>query len=247
MLLKDISFNTPEENLLYDDVLLRLAEEGKMDEVLRFWESEETFIVLGRISRLEEDVKIEAAIRDGIPILRRSSGGGTVLQGRGCLNYSLILSKEWCPALEDLRKSYQMILDKVIIALGGTGIDAVFQPLCDVALRGQEKKISGNAQKRGRKFILHHGTILCRFDLETIEKYLAVPKSVPPYRRGRPHREFVANTLRRPKDMKNALVRAFGAAGNVTAVTQEEKACLSRFLVSRPPAVDIRLPSAVLQ
>lgn len=246
MILKDISFNTPEENILYDDVLLRLAEEGKTDEVLRFWESEETFIVLGRISRLEEDVKIEAALRDGIPILRRSSGGGTVLQGRGCLNYSLILSKERSPALEDLRKSYQMILDKVIAALSMTGVEAVFQPLCDVALRGQERKISGNAQKRGRKFILHHGTILCRFDLETIEKYLTIPKSVPSYRRGRPHAEFVANTFLAPAAVKNALAEVFGASG-ARAVTQEEKDYLSRFLASRSPAVDIGLFAAAFQ
>jgi len=81
MILKDISFPSAEENIAYDQVLLELAETDSQDEVLRFWEAKKFFIVLGRISKLEEDVKIEEAKKDGVEIIRRISGGGTVLQG----------------------------------------------------------------------------------------------------------------------------------------------------------------------
>ena len=50
MIIKDISFKSPEENLLFDEVLLKMAEESEGQEFLRFWESEETFVVLGRAS-----------------------------------------------------------------------------------------------------------------------------------------------------------------------------------------------------
>ena len=49
MILKDITLSTPEENIVYDEVLLSLAEQGQEGESLRFWESSSLFVVLGRI------------------------------------------------------------------------------------------------------------------------------------------------------------------------------------------------------
>ena len=103
MRLKTISFSTPQENILFDDVLLELAEQQKAPETLRFWESDQLFIVLGKTSKIEDDVFINLVRKDKIPILRRSSGGGTVLQGKGCLNFSLILSKNYHPALQTIK------------------------------------------------------------------------------------------------------------------------------------------------
>ena len=166
MLLKDISLNTPQENILYDEVLLHLAEEGLHgdEEILRFWESEKVFIVLGRIGKAEHDIYMKEAFKNDIPILRRSSGGGTVLQGKGCLNYTFILSKNRNRQLSDLRRSYEVILQPIIHALKRLGKDVQFFPVSDIALAQDRKKISGNSQKRGRRFILHHGTILYDFN-----------------------------------------------------------------------------------
>lgn len=209
MILQDISFESPEENILYDETLLRLAEEGRGREVLRFWESPKLFVVLGRVSRPEDDINIENALRDRIPVLRRCSGGGTVMQGQGCLNYSLILSKETSPQLADLKGSYQFILGRVIHALKDLGVEALFHPISDIALVGTAKKISGNAQKRSRKFILHHGTILYNFDLDAMGRYLRMPRTVPEYRLNRTHREFVANIPAAAHSIKAALCKAF--------------------------------------
>ena len=99
MQLRDHSFADPRDNLAYDDALLHLADREGFGEILRFWESPVYFIVLGRIGSREDDVDLGAAKADGIKVLRRSSGGGTVIQGPGCLNYSLILSKQNHPEI----------------------------------------------------------------------------------------------------------------------------------------------------
>ena len=119
MIFKNVSFKTPEENILYDEVLLKLAEQGAQGEVLRLWESPMLFVVLGRISKVTEDVREDNTKKDNVPVLRRFSGGGTVLQGPGCLNYSLILSKKTSPQVADLRRSYQFVLERQPIT--GTG------------------------------------------------------------------------------------------------------------------------------
>lgn len=207
MILKDISFPSAQENITYDEFLLELAETGSQGEVLRFWEAQKFFVVLGKTSKLEEDVKLEEAHKDGIEIIRRPSGGGTVLQGPGCLNYSAILSYERNPLLKNIRKSYEVILGGICSSLKKLDIDAKFEPISDMAFNG--KKFSGNAQKRRRRYILHHGTILHDFPIEKIEKYIKIPKDEPPYRRGRSHNDFLINVTVGPSNIKQAIAFAF--------------------------------------
>ena len=209
MILKDISLDSPQANLLLDEALFVLAEKSSGGEVLRFWESSTPFIVLGRIGQEQEEVNAPAVKKDNVPVLRRTSGGGTVVQGQGCLNYTLILDKNRDKAIGDLRRSYQWISEKVIEALKAQGIEAVFRPISDIALAADEKKFSGNAQRRGKNFILHHGTILYDFDLQLITKYLRMPKDIPEYRRDRRHDDFVINIPINPRMFKSALAKIF--------------------------------------
>jgi len=193
MILRDISFDDPYYNLYYDEVLLYMAEYGRIGEVLRFWESERFFVVLGRVSRIEEDVYVDVAVKDNIPILRRCSGGGTVLQGKGCFNYSLILSKTIRPQIRDLYGSYRYVLDRIVSVLKDMGVNVKVFPVSDIAIANTAMKISGNAQRRGRYFILHHGTILYDFPIDKISCYLKIPVVQPEYRKNRDHVDFLTN------------------------------------------------------
>src|SRR5262249_20908823 len=96
---KDVSLASPQENLDLDESLLLMAEKQEGGEVLRFWESPVAFVVLGLSGKADVDVNEVNASKDHVPVLRRSSGGGTVVQGPGCLNYSLVLSKQKHPEL----------------------------------------------------------------------------------------------------------------------------------------------------
>ena len=232
MILKDISFQNPEENILYDDLLLALAEKNN-EEYLRFWEAASYFVVLGRIGKEAEDTHTSFIKADHVPVLRRSSGGGTVLQGKGCLNYTLILSKEKTPQVYDLQKSYAYILGKIVMALSYLNIRAKFFPISDIALVEGRKKISGNAQKRGRRFILHHGTLLYDFDLKKIEKYLAMPKDIPEYRAERKHLDFVANIPCKLMDIKQAILREFPVSQQHGQLTTEERDLMNRLLMTK--------------
>ena len=238
MILKDLSFETPEENILFDEVLLDLAERGEADETLRFWESQKLFVVLGRTSNPADDINMDVVCDQKIPILRRSSGGGTVVQGKGCLNYSLILSKELNPAIATLRKSYEFILGKIIQSLANLGITATFKSTSDIAVG--EMKFSGNAQKRGRKFILHHGTILYDFDLFCIERYLRIPRDIPQYRRGRSHLEFLTNIPASSFELKGAISKAFHVILKENALTDKEHERLSYFLRTKEVTIDLK-------
>ncbi|MBI1896202.1 MAG: lipoate--protein ligase family protein [Acidobacteria bacterium] len=175
------SFPFPEDNLALDD---RLLERGQ--EALRFWESAVPFVVLGRSRRAEEDVDLEACQAAGVPVLRRASGGGTVLQGPGCLNYALVLSLEARPELQNVASSFRLLLERTARALDVTGMEVCGS---DILLDG--RKVSGTAQRRTRGWLLHHGTFLYNPDMAMMERLLREPLRRPPHRGSRTHREFL--------------------------------------------------------
>jgi lipoate-protein ligase A len=185
----DLTLPAAADNLALDEALLLQAEAGEADEVLRVWEWPAPAVVLGSACRLAEAVDVAACEADGVPILRRSSGGGTVLLGAGCLLFSLVLRYDRDPALGEVRSSYAFILGRVARALGLAGVAPA--GTSDLALAG--RKISGNAQQRKRHCLLHHGTLLYAFDLFRVSRYLRPPPRQPEYRAGRGHADFLMN------------------------------------------------------
>ena len=96
-----------------------------------------------------------------------------------------------------------------------------------------QKKFSGNAQKRARHFILHHGTILYDFELSLIDRYLLYPKDVPAYRADRDHHNFLANIPLKDIDIKRALKKEFQGKNIVMTLSEEEQNRFGRFLLER--------------
>jgi lipoate-protein ligase A len=183
----DVTLDTLNENLALDEALLLDAEAGSGGEVLRLWEWPRPAVVLGAGGRIADDVDTSACERDGVPLARRSSGGGTVLLGPGCLLYSLVLRYERAAELRDIRKSYHWILSRVTEALPGVTVAGP----SDLAIG--DRKVGGSSQQRKRDHLLHHGTLLHAFDLSLIPRYLREPPRQPDYRGRRSHAEFITN------------------------------------------------------
>ncbi len=99
MSLLDLTLDTVEANLALDEALLVEADEGRAGAILRFWELPRFAVVLGASRRAAADVRIAACEEDGVPVVRRSSGGGTVVIGPGALNVTVVLPNTAAPGL----------------------------------------------------------------------------------------------------------------------------------------------------
>ncbi|WP_439632111.1 lipoate--protein ligase family protein [Gemmata sp.] len=216
MRLLDLTLPAPADNLALDEALLLAAEGGDAGEVLRLWELPALVVVVGSGGSVEIDVNVAACAADGVPVLRRASGGGTVLLGPRCLCFSLVLSTEANPGLSDIRASNRYVLGRVSRALGGVIPDAGVEGTSDLAAAG--RKFSGNAQQRKRRHFLHHGTLLCGFDLSLVGRYLNAPERQPEYRRDRAHDEFVVNLPAAIAEVKRLLVEEWQPAGGYEPV-----------------------------
>ena len=220
MKLVEFISNIPEENIALDEVLLQKAQEGAAGETLRFWESRERFVVLGRSGNIEEECFLDECASDGIKVIRRTSGGGTVLQGAGCLNYSLVLSYERAHGFSDVNASYKSILGSMIEEFKKRDQEVEFMPVSDLAIRG--RKVSGNAQARKKGFFLHHGTFLYDFDPGPVSKYLKHPAKEPDYRKGRCHEEFVGNIPLSREDLEGMVKEVFTPEEGIYRVSDED-------------------------
>ena len=195
-LIRSASDSLARESRLHD-----LAEDGA-GEFLWIWELTEPAIVMGHAADCILDVHQEACERAGVPILRRSSGGRSVLLNKGCLNYTLILRHQE----HGLREWYRTILEAVLDAAGVAGARC---EATDLTLRN--RKFAGCAQRRLRHTLLHHGTILYDFDIAAAGRFLAMPRRQPAYREGRSHAEFLTNVDVHP-DFPQRLAERFPKA-----------------------------------
>ncbi len=213
MELVSFSSGDPAAHLACDEVLLLQAEAGRRGETLRFGEIAQPTVVMGVGGVWREEVRTDACRADGVPLLRRCSGGGTVLIARGCLNYSVILDMGRRPELRSVRASYGCIVPGLAAALSRDGVEVRHAGLSDLALGG--RKVGGSAQKRKRRWLLHHGTLLYGMELAALDRYLGRPVRPPDYRRNRPHSAFVTNLPHGRDELMRAVRTAFGCAGPV--------------------------------
>jgi lipoate---protein ligase len=211
----DLSLPAPSQNLACDEALLDACERGG-DEVLRFWESPCHFVVLGYANRAAIEANLDTCRALNIPVLRRCSGGGTVLQGPGCLNYSLILRIDETGPLATIHETNRFILDRQRQALSDLlGRPVEIQGMTDLTVEGL--KFSGNAQRRRRRAVLYHGTFLIGFDLALIERLLRMPSKEPDYRKGRPHTAFLTNLDIPRESIPKALLSAWKATDELSS------------------------------
>jgi lipoate-protein ligase A len=209
MKLLDLTLPSPAENLACDEVLLDAAEAGDGGEILRFWEPREHFVVVGYANKVATEVNVAACEARGIPVLRRCSGGGTVVQGPGCLNYTLVLRITADSPLHNIGSANRFIMER-----NRAAIESLFRTF-NLSIRGHtdlaigERKFSGNSQRRRKHFLLFHGTFLLNFDLALVSELLPMPSKQPDYREHRPHTEFLTNLNVPANEVKAVLQQAW--------------------------------------
>ncbi|MEZ6045181.1 MAG: lipoate--protein ligase family protein [Planctomycetaceae bacterium] len=207
--LLELTLPTAEENLALDEVLLKLLAQGKIPPTLRLWELPYSAVIVGRSNKLGLNVAYDACRTAGVPVIRRTSGGGTVLLGPGCLVFSLLVPFKEHPGI---RESIELILGRIGNRLqqGITDSSSIqLEGISDLTIDGL--KFSGNSQRWIKNNCLHHGTILYDFPLAQAAQLLTRPEREPEYRAGRTHLEFITNLSLPREVIREAFITEWSA------------------------------------
>ena len=180
---------TVEEQIALDRELMSEVGKGTRPPVLRFYNFTDEAVVLGLSQEEEKYVDKAAAEKDGVPVLRRFSGGGTVFLHKGCLVYTIVTNLAPPFRRFDVMGAYKTAFAPLIEAFRKQGLVLEFHEPCDLAISG--RKIAGNAQSQRSGALLIHGSFLIEPDLSRIKRYLKEPDVRPDYRAERSHEDFL--------------------------------------------------------
>ncbi len=135
------------------------------DEVFMLWENTDC-VVIGKHQHALSEVNLMWLENADIPVIRRISGGGTVFQGVGNINYSFVTNHH----TNKDRVSFERATAPIRAFLKAKDLDVELTGKSNLTIKG--KKISGNAAHLYKNRSLHHGTLLFDAHLETIRQAL---------------------------------------------------------------------------
>ena len=170
-------------------------------------------IVMGASGDVEKLVFSEHTKADNIPIVKRFSGGGTVLVDHRTMFVSIVGSHKFLkhmsfdPTLsskiaerENIKEQQYKAYPEDIMAWSAGFYSPIFPKTLNFQLRENDyifygdKKFGGNAQYiTGGKLQrwVHHTSFLWDMDETLMEKYLKLPEKKPQYRSARSHTDFL--------------------------------------------------------
>jgi lipoate-protein ligase A len=155
-------------NMAIDEAILTARVAGKVPNTLRFYRWHPSAVSIGRNQNPENEVYLDACRQQGVDVVRRISGGGTVYHDyEGEVTYGVI-AKTCDLGAGDIISVYTRIYGAITDALRLLGVPADFssgdEKNCpNLTVNG--KKISGSSQTITRGVVLQHGTLLLNADL----------------------------------------------------------------------------------
>ncbi len=151
------------------------------------WIPEKTYIILGASNKADDAVVESLAVKDNITVMKRRTGGQTVMLTPNNLIISAVLTDESVMKPKDVFNNFN---DMIISAIEKDHFEKFStRGISDIALG--EKKIMGSSMYRGKGKLFYHAVLNFNEPPSTFQKYLKHPSKEPDYRKGRNHDEFV--------------------------------------------------------
>ena len=164
--------NNAAMNMAIDEAML-LTQKVSFQPTLRFYDWLQPAFSFGYFQRISEEVDVAACDAHGIELVRRITGGGTVIHGWD-VTYSIIAPHGSGVLPKDISAAYCAISDCLINGLQRLDIDVAYQSekpiagdspnICltnpaqyDTLLDG--KKIAGVSQRRNQTGVMYQGYI----------------------------------------------------------------------------------------
>ncbi len=153
-------------NLSLEEAILDTLHQSKHTYTFIIWFNPPS-VVLGRFSKVDNEVNIEYCKSEGIRVVRRISGGGTIYHDQGCLNISLLVKRRlWAETL------YQILGDLVAKTIQALGVRRADIVLRENNIFVSELKICGMAAHIRNDRSLVHTSILIESNLEKLKRSL---------------------------------------------------------------------------
>jgi lipoate-protein ligase A len=166
--LVDTDIERPELTAAMDEAILDSRIAAECIDTVHLYRRMPPSVSIGYFQAAREVADIEACRRDGVPVVRRVSGGGAIFTDHRQLVYGLAFQ----PSRPiGARQGFELVCGALVRAIERLGVEEVSMAGINDVLVGRAK-ISGSAQVMRRGVHLVHGTVLVDADLDAMFRYL---------------------------------------------------------------------------
>jgi len=131
------------------------------------------YVCLGFHQDAEQEIEMQFAKENNIPVFRREVGGGAVYLDGEQLFYQMIIRKDNPNVPHKIAHFYEKFLAPVVDTYREFGVDAQYKPINDIIVNS--RKISGNGAAEINDMMILVGNFIMDFDYEMMSKILRVP------------------------------------------------------------------------
>ncbi len=142
-------------------------------EVLILLRPSTPYVCIGYHQDAQQEIDLDFAAANGIPIFRREVGGGAVYLDGDQLFFQLIVRKDNPAVPAKITEFYQKFLQPVIDTYHQFGVNAEYKPVNDIIVNG--RKISGTGAAQIEDMMILVGNFLQDFNFEMMSKVIRVP------------------------------------------------------------------------
>lgn len=156
---------------------------------LLVWQPEATYLVLGQSNQATTSLIAKVVATDRISVMKRNSGGETVLLSPETLVISAVFNTNDFQNPSQYFKKINTSIIKVLM----TQVPVLLEQRGISDISCGDKKILGSSIYRHRSRVLYHAVLNVALPASLIERYIAHPAKEPDYRKGRSHADFVTS------------------------------------------------------
>jgi lipoate---protein ligase len=131
------------------------------------------YVCIGYHQDAQQEIDLEFARENRIPVIRREVGGGAVYLDGQQLFFQLILRRDRPGVPANIADFYKKFLQPVIDTFRQFGVPAEYKPVNDIVTSG--RKISGTGAAQVEDMLILVGNFIQDFNYEMMSKCLRVP------------------------------------------------------------------------
>jgi len=170
--LLDLGYSEPYVAQTFYESVAEAVHKGVSTNTLILLQPGSPYACLGYHQNLEKEIDTEFCRRAGLPIIRRSQGGGATYLDRDQVFYQIVSrGSEVVP--RDVGEMFERLLSVTVETYRRLGVPVEFKPLNDVVVGG--RKISGNGAGMHESASILVGNVILDLDYDLMARVLRVP------------------------------------------------------------------------
>ena len=222
--LLDLGYSEPLVAQTFYEAVAEAVHRGLSTNTLILLQPGSPYACLGYHQDLEKEIDLEFCEEAGLPVIRRSQGGGATYLDRDQVFYQIV-SKDSAAVPRDVERMFERLLSVTVKIYRRLGVKAEFKPLNDVVVGG--RKISGNGAGMHESASILVGNVILDLNYDLMARVLRVPDEKFRDKMAKSMREWVS-TLRRElgelpavEEVKRTYAEAFEEILGVELVRDE--------------------------